>query len=156
MIWLLTFFLNRIILVLYMEIRRETDYAIRCVYYLAERLGEIIMVDEIARKTDIPKSFLAKILQKLARAKFVISHRGAKGGFQLAKNPKEINLLSVIEAVQGPLFVNKCMTDQRACSRRSICAVHPVWQIISDCLLTKLREFDFERLVSEGTLMTHF
>jgi Rrf2 family protein len=110
-----------------MQITRETDYAIRCVYYLADKKGKVTMVDETSRKMNIPKSFLAKILQKLAKASIVKSYRGVKGGFELARPPQEINLLEVIEAVQGPVAMNICALDEALCGLSSTCSIHPVW-----------------------------
>jgi Rrf2 family protein len=85
------------------------------------------MVDEIARKMCSPKSFLAKILQKLARADIVTSYRGVKGGFRLARKPREITLLDVIEAVQGPIAMNVCALDKKLCRLSNTCTIHPVW-----------------------------
>ena len=68
-----------------MQITRETDYAIRCVLYLSEFPDNVIMVDEIARAKAIPKSFLSKILQKLAKLNIVKSYRGVNGGLDCKK-----------------------------------------------------------------------
>ncbi len=110
-----------------MQITRKTDYAIRCVHYLANKQGTVIMIDEIAREMCIPKSFLAKILQKLTMASIVKSYRGVKGGFQLARHPGKINLLDVIEAAEGPVAMNVCARDKRRCRLVNTCAIHPVW-----------------------------
>jgi Rrf2 family protein len=110
-----------------MQITRETDYAIRCVHYLSGKRGEVTMVDEISREMCIPKSFLAKILQKLSRASIVKSYRGVKGGFELSRHPAKINLLDVIEAVQGPVAMNLCALDEHLCSFSDTCSIHPVW-----------------------------
>ncbi len=111
-----------------MQITRETDYAIRCVYYLScNKRDDVTMVEEIARKMHSPKSFLAKILQKLAKADIVKSYRGVKGGFALAKRPREITLLDVIEAVQGPVIMNICALDRRMCRVSGTCSIHPAW-----------------------------
>ena len=64
-----------------MYITRETDYGVRCVLYLARKAQEIAPVNEIAKAMHIPKSFLAKILQRLVKAGIVISGRGISGGF---------------------------------------------------------------------------
>src|SRR5512135_1502464 len=98
-----------------MQITRETDYAIRCVYYLAGKKSGVTMVDEISKEMNIPKSFLAKILQKLAKASLVKSYRGVKGGFELSRAPEEISLLGVIEAIQGPVAMNICALDSSLC-----------------------------------------
>jgi Rrf2 family protein len=110
-----------------MQITRETDYAIRCVDYLSDKWGAVTMVDEIAKGKCVPKSFLAKILQKLTKASIVKSYRGVKGGFELARSPKDITLLDVIEAIQGPVAMNVCALDETMCGFSSSCAIHPVW-----------------------------
>lgn len=110
-----------------MQITRETDYAIRCVHFLSPRKDGPLVVDRIAEEMCIPKTFLAKILQKLAKAGIVKSFRGAKGGCQLNRKPADITLLDVIEAIQGPVAMNACALDSKACGLSSKCSVHPVW-----------------------------
>ncbi|MDA8170358.1 MAG: Rrf2 family transcriptional regulator [Nitrospiraceae bacterium] len=109
-----------------MRIKRETDYAIRCVVHLVRRPGEVASIEEISKGILVPKKFLAKILQKLAGAGIVKSHRGAKGGFELARDPALINFLDIMEAIQ-PVEMNICAMDDRLCSLSNACAVHPVW-----------------------------
>jgi Rrf2 family protein len=133
-----------------MEITRETDYAVRCVLYLSESPEEVKMVDEISKAKVIPKSFLAKILQKLAKADIVRSYRGVKGGFQLAKNPDHISLLDVIEAIDGPVAMNVCALDKKACSLSNSCVVHPVWIDLRKTVETYLKGYSFARLIRES------
>ncbi|MEW6601770.1 MAG: Rrf2 family transcriptional regulator [Nitrospirota bacterium] len=140
--------LNRTKIVLIKMITRKTDYAIRCVLHLAERYGETIMINDIAEGRKIPKSFLAKILQILARAGIVESLRGVKGGFRLARNPSEICLLDIVEAMEGTVAMNICAVDKRNCSFSSTCVVHPVWMDLRKDLEDRLREWDFERLLN--------
>jgi Rrf2 family protein len=110
-----------------MQITRETDYAIRCVHFLSSRHDRTLIVDRIAEQMCIPKTFLAKILQKLVKAGIVKSFRGAKGGCQLTRGPEDITLLDVIEAIQGPVAMNACALDSSVCGLSSKCSVHPVW-----------------------------
>ena len=126
-----------------MEITRETDYAIRCILYLSAKSGEINMIDAIAREMQIPKSFLAKILQKLARASLVKSFRGVKGGFQLARLPAEISLLDVLEAIEGEVSMNACALDRTLCDRSKICPVHPAWVDIRKDVRKILGKYNF-------------
>lgn len=109
-----------------MQITRQADYAIRCIAYLARNNG-VSMVDKIAEEMCIPKSFLAKILQKLVKAKMVKSKRGNKGGFELLKRPHEISLYDVIYAIDGPVAINQCAVDSRICRMSATCRVHPIW-----------------------------
>ncbi len=129
-----------------MQITRETDYAIRCVYYLAGKEGEVTMVEEISKKMCVPRSFLAKILQKLAKAKIVKSFRGVKGGFQLARKSKEVSLLDVIEAVQGPVVMNLCALDKKLCKFSNTCSIHPVWVDVRAQVEKLLRKKNFAAL----------
>jgi Rrf2 family protein len=131
-----------------MQITREADYAIRCVLYLSEPQGEVIMVDKIAKAKKIPKSFLAKILQKLTKAGIVKSFRGVKGGFQLVKKPQAISLLDVIEAIDGPVAMNRCAIDKRMCSLSNECSVHPVWVELRKEVEARLRKTDFKKLIT--------
>lgn len=73
------------------------------------------MIDEISDSERIPKSFIAKIFQSLARAGLVTSHRGAGGGFSLAKIPAKINLLEIFQSVEGDFALQKCVTSEPEC-----------------------------------------
>ena len=129
-----------------MQITRETDYAIRCVLYLVENPDKVIMVDSIAKEKEIPKSFLAKILQKLTKADIVKSFRGVKGGFKLSANPDRINLLNVIEAIEGPVAMNSCVLDKNICSLSHSCTVQPVWAELRQKLESLLGQYTFADL----------
>lgn len=126
-----------------MQITRETDYAIRCVLYLTSRTDRVVMVDEISREMAAPKSFLAKILQKLVKADIARSFRGVKGGFQLSREPRDITLLDVIEAVEGSIALNACVLDRTVCGFSSTCAVHPVWTGLRDEFNDLLKKHNF-------------
>jgi Rrf2 family protein len=110
-----------------MLITRETDYAIRTVLFLAKGGDRIASVTEISQSMHIPKSFLAKILQRLVLKGLVKSTRGAKGGFQIVGKPSDISLLTIMEAVQGPACINLCAVDGKKCRLSSTCCVHPIW-----------------------------
>jgi Rrf2 family protein len=131
-----------------MQITRETDYAIRCVLYLSESPEEVVMVNEIARARRIPKSFLSKILQKLTKAGIVRSYRGVKGGFRLAKKPKRISLLDVIEAIEGPVAMNRCAINNRLCSLSNSCSAHPVWVDVRKKVEEMLKKHNFDGLIN--------
>ena len=136
-----------------MQITRETDYAIRCILYMSETPKRVTAVEEIAAAKNIPKSFLAKILQKLSKADIVTSHAGIKGGFRLARDPKDVNLLTLVEVIQGPLALNACVIVEGACNFRNLCSVHWAWVEIQEKLGDLLQEYDFERLLSTQKTM---
>jgi Rrf2 family protein len=111
-----------------MQITKQADYAVRAVLYLAGLSdGRRAPTSQIARDQKIPPSFLAKIVSQLSVAGMVQTSRGARGGVTLARDPGEITLLEVIEAIDGPIALNECVTDAAICSFGPGCAVRDVW-----------------------------
>ena len=70
---------------------------------------------EMAAELIVSEAHLAKVLQRLARCGLVRSERGPKGGFMLARNPSEINLLEIYESIEGPLADTKCLKKEKIC-----------------------------------------
>ena len=124
----------------------------RCVLHLSVNLGQTCMVEEMAQARDVPRSFLAKILQKLKHAKIVDSFRGVKGGFILARKPSDISMLDVIEAIQGVVSLNICAVDEKACDRSGDCVIHPVWVILREDMEAMLGKYDFQMLADDESL----
>ncbi len=122
-----------------MLITRETDYAVRCVLYLARQRDKVASVTEIAKAMHIPKTFLAKILQRLVKAGITRSVRGVRGGFMLDRKPTEISLMDVIKGAQGAAEINVCAVDARRCRLSRTCSVHPVWVEIRREIESKLK-----------------
>ena len=131
-----------------MLVTRETDYAVRTVLYLAKNRDRTASVTEVAHAMQIPKSFLAKLLQRLVRRHILTSSRGVNGGFQLAQKPSEITLLSIMEAVQGPAGINVCAIDSKRCKLSSTCAVHPVWVEMRKEVEKRLKRETIAKLVN--------
>jgi Rrf2 family protein len=123
-----------------MLVTRETDYAVRTILYLAKEHNRTASVTEVAQAMHIPKSFLAKILQRLVKSKILTSTRGVNGGFQLAQKTSDISLLSIMEAIQGPAGINLCAVDSRKCKWSADCSVHPVWVDIRKEVERRLRK----------------
>ena len=101
-----------------MQITRQADYAIRAILYLSSlNPTDKAATSLIAEKQEIPPSFLAKIISQLWIAGLIHTSRGAKGGVTLARDPAAISLLDVVEAIDGPVSLNECTIDPRACVR---------------------------------------
>ncbi|MFZ5916854.1 MAG: RrF2 family transcriptional regulator [Chloroflexota bacterium] len=110
-----------------MRLTRGSDYAMRGMIYLARQPSETVcLVGEVAEAQGIPESYLAKIFQDLSHSGLVISYRGAKGGFALARDPAHITLRQVIEAIEGPLALSPCMDERVGCELSEVCEVHLV------------------------------
>lgn len=111
-----------------LQLTRGSEYALRAMTYLAERPpGEVCALHAVSSAQDVPPSFLAKILQSLVHAELVVSYRGARGGFALARPAAEITIAEVIEAIDGPVSLNQCVISPEACALSSECPLHDVW-----------------------------
>jgi len=105
-------------------LRQNTDYALRVMVNLSRNYDrKPVSARLLAEQEDISYQFACKILQQLHGAGLVNSRMGAKGGFSLSKPPATIELLDVIEAIQGPVKLNKCLLGANACPRRPRCAI---------------------------------
>lgn len=136
-----------------MQITRQADYAVRAVLYLA-RLdkNKRAATSQVAQEQHIPPSFLAKIISQLSIAGLLHTSRGARGGVTLARDPKEITLLEVIEAIDGPIMLNECVGDGSNCTFDEDCPLKPVWCEAQSELVTRLRNTDFSKLIAQSTV----
>jgi len=108
---------------------RRADYGVRAMVDMALQSPTTrSIVSEIAKRQDIPASFLAKIVPRLARAGLVRTALGAGGGITLAAPPAEISLLQIIQAIDGPLALNRCSLDPTNCRRHATCPACEVWR----------------------------
>lgn len=132
-----------------MQITRQADYAVRAVLYLAQ-LGpdQKASTSQIAEEKDIPLSFLAKIIAQLSVAGLLQTMRGARGGVTLARSPEEINLLDVIEAIDGPILINECVNDNYQCSQHG-CPMRGIWQEAQSDLVSRLKSTTFSQVMAE-------
>jgi Rrf2 family protein len=115
-----------------MELTRQADYAIRCVLETA-RQGRI-SARVLAERQALSPSFVGKIVSSLARVGILETRRGAAGGVELGRPASAISVLEVVEAVQGPIRLNRCVRTPPACSLVSQCPVAPLFQEAQDAL----------------------
>jgi len=134
-----------------MQITRQADYAVRAVLHLAKVGGtERSATSVIAREQNIPPSFLAKIISQLSIAGLLHTSRGARGGVILARDPKDITLLEVVEAIDGPIQLNECVGDSGACMFDKACPIKPVWCDAQEELVRRLKATNFADLLSKA------
>ncbi|WP_428568150.1 MAG: RrF2 family transcriptional regulator [Solidesulfovibrio sp. DCME] len=133
-----------------MRLTRAGEYAIRCLLYLSQhRDRPIISRKEIAEAMDIPAQFLGKVAQQLARAGLIAIRQGAHGGYELVAAPEDITLLSVVESIDGEIFLNDCIHRPDSCDRQAFCSVHLVWERARRQLRDTLAGTTLARLVEE-------
>jgi Rrf2 family protein len=134
-----------------MQITRQADYAVRAVYHLTKLGPESrAATSQIAEEQHIPPSFLAKIISQLSVAGLLHTSRGARGGVSLARDPEEISLLDVVEAIDGPILLNECVADSGACDFTENCPMRPIWSEAQQDLVGKLQDTSFAKVAQNG------
>jgi Rrf2 family transcriptional regulator, iron-sulfur cluster assembly transcription factor len=107
-----------------MKFSASIEYAIHSIVYLGNKpQDKVTLVSEVAGAIEVPETYLRKIFQQLARNGIVRSLRGAHGGFLLAKDPSEISLKDIVEAIDGSLPEYNCLKDRRSCDISNPCPV---------------------------------
>jgi len=129
-----------------------TDYAVVLATHLAVAEGPHAARD-LAIQTQIPEPTASKVLKKLARAGVVMSQRGAKGGYALARAPQRIGVNEVIEAIEGPIAVTECSdeTTDSLCEYETNCGVRANWQRINIAVHKALSEITLADMAFPGT-----
>jgi Rrf2 family protein len=130
-----------------MQITRATDYATRVMIFLAT-LPPAVKAQSaaIAQAADVPASFLSKLMQRLVSAGLVVSSRGSGGGFELAVPRDIVNLLDILEAMEGETRLNLCLADGPSCNRKSWCPAHLVWLEAQKAMADVLRRASLDKL----------
>lgn len=132
-----------------MRLNQATDYAMRAVLYLSGLpYGQVVEARLIAEEEHIPIRFLLKILRLLTRGGIVESHRGVNGGYSLARPPSEITMLQVVEAVEGPIIVNRCLYSPDECNKlySRKCPVHKALFGLQNAMVEHLGSYNFQML----------
>jgi Rrf2 family iron-sulfur cluster assembly transcriptional regulator len=112
-----------------MELTKAGDYGVFGVIYLAKQpKGKIVSLSEVSKAENIPEKFLAKIFQSLTRSGLLRSHRGAGGGFSLARPANKITVKELLESIQGPIYFTKCLSNLYDCDRKEICRLRKLWE----------------------------
>ena len=134
-----------------MQITRQADYAVRAVLHLARMNGnQRAATSQVAKEQHIPPSFLAKIISQLSIAGLLHTSRGARGGVTLARDPKDVSLLEVIEAIDGPIMLNECVGENSICTFDDDCPLRPVWCEAQEELVNRLKGTNFQQLLEQS------
>lgn len=134
-----------------MQLTRAGEYAIRGLVGLAAHADEkrTILVSRVAEEQDVSPAFLAKIFQQLVKAGLMNSSRGARGGFNLARSPANITIREIVEAIEGPTALNRCLLHDDPCERAGSCPMAEVWRDAQNRMLDVLEQTTVADIVAK-------
>ena len=133
-----------------MHMTQEADYAVRIVYCIAAS-GKRRDANYISENIGVSLRFSLKILRKLVANGILNSYKGQGGGYELARTADEITLNDVIETVDGPYVLNKCLKDGHECNMddSAACNFREIYAEISDVITEKLRTVTFRSMLDK-------
>ena len=135
-----------------MRITLESDYALRIVSALSES-DDVVDANTLADKTSVSLRFALKILHKLVQGNIVSSYKGARGGYKLKISPDKITLKTVIELIDGPIAIARCLESSETCSMNSdktSCIYHHIFDKISLELAAKLQSITISDVLNKS------
>ena len=130
---------------------RRADYAVRIMLELGDKAdgGQRVPATQVAQQTNIPLAFLRKIVADLVKSRLVQTYSGPSGGLTLAQPAANINLLHILEAIEGPICLNTCLVRPNECPRNLTCPVHSFLGRLQANIIQQLQEASLDGLVAE-------
>jgi len=128
-------------------------YGVRALFELSRHHGgKPVPINQLAQSQEISAKYLEQLLIPLKAAGLVKSVRGARGGYLLAREPKEVSLYDIVSVLEGPLVVVDCVNDPSRCDRQGGCAVHLLWDELSVKMQDFLSHISLSDLLSRSQL----
>lgn len=129
-----------------LRVSKLTDYAMVIMAHFAVAPDAIHQASELAELTGIARPTSSKLLKILTKCGFLVSHRGASGGYQLARDPDEISIVDLLEALEGPFALTECAIDQDICAVAHTCVLKSPWQRINAIIFQTLSQIKLSDL----------
>ena len=136
-----------------LKLSKKVDYGLMSLMHLAQRTERSSWsAREIAENYDIPLELLAKILQKLVQKGLLVSHAGTHGGYSLSRPAGRISAAEVIEAIEGPLSLTNCVSDDGLCGQFEKCNVKSPLQRLNEIVAQTFRDLTIEEMSQQQSV----
>ncbi|MBU0579773.1 MAG: Rrf2 family transcriptional regulator [Candidatus Margulisbacteria bacterium] len=135
-----------------MQVTYKGDYALKVILDLSLNFKkELVHIEDVAQRQDIPQNFLEQILLLLKKGGFVQSKKGPNGGYQLTRSPKTISLGEVVRFIEGPIYPISCVDPHgpQTCKETKRCAFIGVWKEVGDAISNIVDNINFEQMVEK-------
>ncbi len=135
-----------------MRITSESDYALRIITAMSRKDG-VTDAKTLAEETNVTLRFTLKILNKLVGGGIAESYKGSRGGYKLRLSPEKISLKMVIELIDGPIAIVRCLDSAECCSLnqdKTACEYHHIFDYISLDLAAKLGKITIADVINKN------
>ena len=134
------------------KVNRLTDYATLIICEMATNKSDIISAKSLSEKTKISETTVIKLLKMLCKKGLLASHRGISGGYELIKKIDEINILNVVEAIEGDISLTLCGKNSlETCEYNTDCKVKHGWNKINNLFMLALQSFAIKDFINDST-----
>jgi Rrf2 family protein len=136
-----------------LRLTKKADYSLIALRHFAARqreTGEAVSAKEVSDGCGIPLPVLSKLLQKLGKTGFLMSEFGTNGGYRLAREASAISALEVIRAIDGPIVLANCFTENAHCGHSGRCTVRRPLRKIHDAILRLLNGVSIEDMLQDS------
>ena len=136
-----------------LRLNRITDYAVVVLSQMAREPDRLVTAPQLAEDTQVPQPTVAKVLKALARGGVLTSHRGASGGYALARTPEAITMLEVIRALEGPVSLTDCVDGAEGdCNVENLCPMRGNWDRVNDAIRVALESVSLADMAMPATM----
>lgn len=116
-----------------------TDYAIVILAHLARSDGTVTAQD-LAARSKVPLPTVSKLCKELSKARIIVSHRGRRGGYGLARPAEQISVAEIVEALEGPIALTECVhAGPQVCDLEPTCVARDSWDPVSKAIYDALQ-----------------
>lgn len=133
-----------------LRITKESEYAFLLLGEMLKDVGTAKSAVQLANSAKISLAITAKVLKQLLRGEIVVSTRGAKGGYELAKPPELITALNVVQAIEGSPRLVKCASGVEDCALIAHCVISPFWQFLNNEIADMLKKYSLAEMILMG------
>lgn len=132
-----------------MKLSTRSRYGLRALIYLVNNQDKSpISVRTISKEEEIPLRYLERIMRILSQKGFVKAEVGAEGGYSLNKNPEDISIFDVIEALEGRITLVLCIENGSKCKRAPTCLTRSLWKELNDALKAILKKYTLKDFIT--------
>jgi FeS assembly SUF system regulator len=134
------------------RVTKLTDYGVGLMAQMAERgQGTMATAPELSENMKLPLPTVRKILKALAKEKLLVSQRGAAGGYVLARPPRQITLMDMVTALEGPMALTECATGNTCdCEREDVCNLRENWSLVNSLLQNTLESYTLDQMIGNA------